>query len=113
MIPRSAYRTSFLALFVLFLLGALPTYAQRFFDGVNSMGPYAWVAPGQPGTRVVGGLENGVSLYVCRASIGGAWYPGKLFGNNCNVGANGVESVNSTYEVLVLNSTEPSFYPQG
>lgn len=85
---------------LLFTIAAGPACAQDFgdgprqFDGVNSMGPYAWLPSRQAPTilaenLVKGGWEGGRELYVCRARFEDSWYPGKYFAGVCDFAAGG------------------------
>jgi hypothetical protein len=48
-------------------------------------------------------------LYLCRASLNGGIYPGKVVKNNCNFSAaNGKENAASNYEVLTAQKSEYS-----
>lgn len=86
-----------------------------FFDGVNSMGPYAWLSPADAQARgltldnaVKGGQEaGGQALALCRAALPDGVHPGKLHAGNCNIGWGGQEVVKSSgFEVLY--QTQPS-----
>jgi len=64
----------------------------------------AWInaANGQvPAGAVIGGQEAGSPLPVCRASYNNGVHPGKVVGNNCNIGWGGKELVFSSYEVAL------------
>ncbi|MBD1908675.1 DUF3421 domain-containing protein [Funiculus sociatus GB2-A5] len=64
---------------------------------------FAWVAAsnGQvPPGAVVGGKENGSSLYICRTEYKNGVHPGKVVSNNCNFGWGGQEILQPNYEVL-------------
>ncbi len=66
--------------------------------------PWTWV-PAEGGAipqgAVLGGSENGQPLFICRAQYNGGVHPGKVVGQNCNIGWGGREILNPTYEVLV------------
>jgi hypothetical protein len=56
------------------------------------------------GQALMGGQEaSGTPLAICRASYGGGVHPGKVVGNNCNIGYGGQELQLSNYEVIRLN----------
>jgi len=73
----------------------------------------SWVAydGSIPGNAVVGGQENGNSLYVCRASYEGAMHAGKVIGTNCNIGWGGREIEASSFEVLVNGGVPVAWVP--
>ncbi|MCC7261719.1 MAG: DUF3421 domain-containing protein [Candidatus Latescibacteria bacterium] len=83
------------------------------FDGVNSMGPYAWVdgptalrSDPQLTNGVYGGQVGNLRLAVCRASFQDGVHPGKYFNGQCNVSWGGKEVARTTdYQVLV--NTQP------
>jgi hypothetical protein len=58
-----------------------------------------------PSGAIVGGWEQGRTLYVCRTWYGGGVHPGKVVGNNCNIGWGGKEITLEAYEVLVGDNT--------
>jgi len=71
----------------------------------SSNEPVRWYATRngrQPGGAVVGGVERGRNLYVCRASYGGGIHPGKHFGQHCNIGWGGKEVALASYDILVV-----------
>ncbi|OGG54873.1 MAG: hypothetical protein A3F84_13180 [Candidatus Handelsmanbacteria bacterium RIFCSPLOWO2_12_FULL_64_10] len=84
-----------------------------YFDGVNHMGPYAWVdSPTalrndpQLANAVVGGQEGSNRLLVCRARLQDGTHTGKYFGGHCNIGWGGKEvTLSQGYELLV--NTQP------
>jgi ribosomal protein S14 len=49
---------------------------------------------------VVGGQSDGTPLPVCRANFRGATHPGKVVGNQCNIGWGGKEEAVRRFEVL-------------
>lgn len=64
-----------------------------------------WVPfrPGNfPPNAVKGGHENGQPLFICQANFNGV-HPGKLVGNNCDIGYGGQEIRLPNYRLLVLN----------
>jgi hypothetical protein len=90
------------------------------FDGVNQMGPYAWVdgpteinGPNKLSRAVSSDmpLGDGTRLYVCRAKMDdGGFHPGKFFNGMCNVGWGGGEKAQTSgYELLV--NTKPDLAP--
>jgi hypothetical protein len=83
--------------------------APAFFDAASSMGPYAWVNPGDS-RAIVGGSQPDAQLYVCRSNIGGAWHYGKVYVGHCNIGLNS-EQVTTSYQVLVSNDSS-AYFPQ-
>jgi hypothetical protein len=97
------------------LLSATQAQAQEnwpdFFDGVNNMGPYAWLSPADAQSRglsssnaVIGGQAEGQSLALCRSPFPDGVHTGKLFGSNCHVGYGGQEVIKSSdFEVLYLS----------
>ena len=78
------------------------------FDGVTSTGPYHWVngpayLQSHPDKAYA---VTGVPFeqWVCRASYSDGTHPGKVYGNNCNIGWGGKEIViSSGFEMLVLD----------
>ena len=58
-----------------------------------------------PSGAIVGGWEPGRTLYVCHGWYGGGLHPGKIVGNNCNIGWGGKEITLNSYEVLVGDNT--------
>ena len=54
-----------------------------------------------PENVVIGGNENGTDLPVCRGFYNGALHPGKMVGNNCNIGWGGSEIVLPEFDLLV------------
>ncbi len=71
---------------------------------VGDNGAVRWVDAsygGVPAGAFSGGWEPGrPNLYVCRAYHEG-WQPGKLVGQNCNIGYGGDELLYAHYQVLV------------
>lgn len=57
---------------------------------------------GVPSGSFAGGEENGRPLYVCRGEYRGGTHPGKLVGQNCNIGWGGEEILLAKYEVLSI-----------
>jgi len=53
-----------------------------------------------PPSAIIGGWEPGRTLYVCHGWYGGGLHPGKIVGNNCNIGWGGKEITLNAYEVL-------------
>ena len=83
------------------------------FDGVKSMGPYAWT-DGPTALKSDPQLANGVfvgqvgdlKLYVCRAKQSDGVHPGKFYNGTCSISWGGKEVLlTSGYEVLV--NTQP------
>lgn len=56
-----------------------------------------------PSNAVIGGIENNVSLAVCRAELKGGVHPGKALAGNCNIGYGGAEYEIPTFDILVNN----------
>ena len=54
-----------------------------------------------PQGAYVGGMEDGVPLYVCRAPYASGVYPGKLVKGNCNISYDNKEIPTRDFEVLV------------
>lgn len=72
----------------------------------------SWVSmragQGIPNNAIVGGVElggdnDGVTLYVCRANYNGSLHPGKLINGYCNIGYGGKEVIFSDYQVATGN----------
>jgi hypothetical protein len=90
-------------------IAADPRGWPKYFDGTSVLGPYEWVdGPTVLRTRlkdaVVGGSENQQPLAICRAAHQNGVHPGKLVGQNCNIGWGGREIVvNREFQVLVRN----------
>ncbi len=80
----------------LFVLSSSSTFAQLEwvkFDGKI------------PDYAVIGGVEEGRTLPVCRCNFNGAVHPGKVVANNCNIGYGGEEKMVPSFEILVNNGT--------
>lgn len=92
----------------------------KYFDGINSMGPYAWIdGPTAPRTSdggilngVQGGFDQGAGkLFLCRAQLQDGVHPGKYFGGHCNIGWGNQEIVlTQGYEVLVNTQPQDAQY---
>ncbi len=54
-----------------------------------------------PAGAIVGGWEQGRTLYVCRGVHEGGLHPGKVVGAYCNIGWGGTEVLTERYEVLI------------
>ena len=71
------------------------------------VGSVNWVASSQgravPGGAVIGGVERGTNLYVCRSTMSaGSVHGGKLMGTDtCHVGYGGREYPQTSFEVAV------------
>jgi len=100
------------------LLSATQVRAQadwpEFFDGINNMGPYAWLSPADAQSNalttsdaVVGGQAGGQSLALCRSTFPDGVHPGKLYLGNCHIGYGGQEVV-KTSGFEVLYQTQPA-----
>ena len=61
-----------------------------------------WVAwtGSAPANAVVGGMENGGNLVVCRAQHENGMHPGKIHKSQCHYGFGGKEHFTDTFEVL-------------
>jgi hypothetical protein len=90
-----------------------PNTWPAYFDGLNALGPYAWVdgpthlqSDPQLANGVYGGEAGNLKLYVCRAKQEDGVHPGKYFNNQCNISWGGQEiALTSDYELLV--NTQP------
>lgn len=108
------------SLLVLALMFAVNAFAQdpanwpTVIDGNPSMGPYAWVdgptaiQNGQKANAVLGGAQDSLQLYICRASLSDGVHPGKFFNNQCNIGWGKTEVVKTTDYQLLVNA-QPSY----
>ncbi|MDC3962439.1 DUF3421 domain-containing protein [Polyangium jinanense] len=54
-----------------------------------------------PAGAIPGGSEPGRVLYICHGWYEGGLHPGKIVGQNCNIGWGGREVLLNAYEVLV------------
>lgn len=54
-----------------------------------------------PANAVIGGSENGKSLYVACGMHNGSYHPGKLVNTHCNIGWGGKEIVIRDFQVMV------------
>ncbi|MGB0575667.1 MAG: DM9 repeat-containing protein [Alphaproteobacteria bacterium] len=73
----------------------------RTFQVLTTKGAkFSWSKNKRAKNQVVGGKENGRSLYVCRAYYKGGSHPGKVVSGKCNIGWGGKEIKLSSYEVL-------------
>lgn len=71
--------------------------------------PLRWIdarSGSVPSGAIVGGNEGSQPLYVCRANYRNSMHPGKLVGQNCNIGLGGKELTYPDYQVLVGIQTE-------
>lgn len=50
---------------------------------------------------IIGGVQGGDNLYVCRARYEGDRHPGKIVGAKCNIGYGGREVALSSFDILV------------
>ncbi len=74
------------------------------FEVLTVNGNPRWVPASNgsvPQGAFAAGHENGAPLYLCRTGHAGGVHPGKVVGNNCNIGYGGAEILHSNYEVLV------------
>ncbi len=55
-----------------------------------------------PPIAIRGGHENGQPLIICQADYAGGVHPGKLIGNNCDIGYGGREISLPNYRLLVF-----------
>lgn len=63
-----------------------------------------WVADsfgGIPTNAIAGGYQHDGPLYICQARFHGGLHPGKVVGENCNIGWGGREEIIPHYNVLV------------
>lgn len=66
--------------------------------------PVDWVPANfgmTPPNAIPGGFEHGHTLFICQAKHRDGVYPGKIVGQNCNIGWNGQEIMKQNYRVLV------------
>jgi hypothetical protein len=74
------------------------------------VGSVNWVASSKgqavPAGAVIGGVERGINLYVCRSTMpAGSVHGGKLMGTDtCNVGYGGQEYPQTSFEVAVTGT---------
>ncbi|MBD2450000.1 DUF3421 domain-containing protein [Nostoc sp. FACHB-152] len=93
------------------MLESIDTNDQLFFTNINdeeaanTVGGVDWVSESYgsvPSDAILAGYENdGSPLYICRAFYNEGLHPGKVVGENCNIGWGGQEISLPYYEVLV------------
>ena len=74
------------------------------YEVLVSYAPLNWVPAsyGQiPAGAIRGGYEDGRPLFICQARYNGGMHPGKIIGDNCNIGWGGAEISIPEYNVLV------------
>lgn len=67
-------------------------------------GSLAWAPASDgnvPANAIEGGYQQDGPLYVCQANYRGGMHPGKIVGQNCNIGWGGAEVLIPDYNVLV------------
>ncbi|MDX2020475.1 MAG: DUF3421 domain-containing protein [Deltaproteobacteria bacterium] len=90
--------------------GELSFSSYQILEGVGTWGPNGL------NNSLIGGIENGNNLHVCRATVvsGGlprGIHPGKLLGGACHVPYGGSELTFSSYQLFYPSTTTPNVTP--
>ncbi|MET0284864.1 MAG: DM9 repeat-containing protein [Polyangiales bacterium] len=75
---------------------------------VNDTDALVWVSgPAIPSNAVIGGVENGGNLPVCRVTYDSGMHPGKIWSGKCWIGFGGVDMQFADFEVLTNVGAAP------
>jgi hypothetical protein len=95
-------RSHLIALGIMLICSIQPIMAQNGLRWVQFSGSL-------PSNTVYGGQENGRQLPVCRCDYNGGTHPGKVVGNNCNIGWGGKEIVVPYFDILLNDNAQLSW----